>query len=311
VRIGPWLRIGGTTVVAAFIAWRVPVAALWSAFENLNTRWLWAALASVLAMLAVRWLKWHRLLAAGGVQAARSDSAKSLLGGFALSAVTPGRMGEIGRCLFVTDSDRPQVFLLNVLDRALDMWALATCAVASLVALAPRPYGVFALAVWLALLPIGIGLPRLVANLHELPWWGENFRERLRAAGQSLQTISSAPFTALATLSTSLDLLTFFFLLRAFHPVNFRAAVVTFPWIVAAGGLPISVSGLGPREGVAALLLARYAIPGATACAVSLLLFVFSGLLPALIGTFWLMVAPLRRRSPGWSENLETLVGRT
>jgi hypothetical protein len=62
---------------------------------------------------------------------------------------------------------------------------------------------------------------------------------------------------------------------------------------------------------VAALLLARYAIPGATACDVSLLLFVFSGLLPALIGTFWLMVAPLRRHSPGWSDNLETLVGRT
>jgi uncharacterized membrane protein YbhN (UPF0104 family) len=150
-----------------------------------------------------------------------------------------------------------------------------------------------------------------VANLHELPWWGENFRERLRAAGQSLQTITSAPFTALATLSTSLDLLTFFFLLRAFHAVNFRAALVTLPWIVAAGGLPISVSGLGPREGVAALLLARYAIPSATACDVSLLLFVFSGLLPALIGTFWLLAAPLHGRSPGWSENLETLVGRT
>jgi len=311
MRIGPWLRIGITSALVAFIAWRVPVAALWSALENLNTRWLWAALASVLAMLAARSFRWHRLLAAGGIQVARSDAVKSLLGGFALSAVTPGRTGELGRCLFVNDSDRPQGFLLNVLDRALDMWALATCAVAGLVALAPRPYGAFALAVWLALLPVGIGLPRLVANLHELPWWGENFRERLRAAGQSLQTISSAPFAALAMMSTSLDLLTFFFLLRALQPVSFRAALVTFPWIVLAGGLPISVGGVGPREGVAALLLARYAIPAATACDAALLLFVFSGLLPALIGTFWLMVAQLRRHSAGWSENLETMVGRT
>jgi len=87
-------------------------------------------------------------------------------------------------------------------------------------------------------------------------------------------------------------------------------AVVTFPWIVIAAGLPISVSGLGPREGVATLLLARYAIPSATACDVGLLLFAFSGLLPALIGGIWLAAAA-RQGHPRWSETLEALVERT
>jgi uncharacterized membrane protein YbhN (UPF0104 family) len=224
-----------------------------------------------------------------------SDSARSLLAGFALSLVTPGRLGELGRCLFVAESYRAPVFLLNTLDRALDMWALLTCAVASLMALAPRPYGVFGLGVWLALLPAALGLPNLVANLSSLPWWEEDFRQKLRLAGQTLRAVPTTAFAAWALVSTLLDLLTFFFLLRAFHHVSLRAALITFPWIVAAGGLPISLSGLGPREAAAALLLAPYAIPSAVACDVGLLQFAFSALLPALIGGIWLAAATVRK----------------
>jgi len=310
VRIGSWVRIGVSSAVVMFILWRVPLFTLASALEELNSRWLWAALASVLAMLAVRCYRWHRLLRAGGVRLARSDAAKSLLAGFTLSAITPGRIGELGRCLFVADAHRAPVLLLNILDRALDMWALATFSVASLMVLAPRPYGVFALGVWLALLPVALGLPNLIADLGGLPWWGQSFRERLRAARQTVLNIPTAPFAVWAVISTALDLLTFFFLLRAFHPASLVPAVVTFPWIVIAAGLPISVSGLGPREGVATLLLARYAIPSATACDVGLLLFAFSGLLPALIGGIWLAAAA-QQGCPRWSESLEALVART
>jgi uncharacterized membrane protein YbhN (UPF0104 family) len=81
---------------------------------------------------------------------------------------------------------------------------------------------------------------------------------------------------------------TFFCLLRAFTDVDPHAALVTFPWIVTVGGLPLSVGGLGLREGAAAMLLARYAIPSAVAVDAALLLHVFSGLLPAAAGALWL-----------------------
>jgi uncharacterized membrane protein YbhN (UPF0104 family) len=310
VRIGSWLRIGVSSAVVVFILWRVPLLTLASALNELNSRWLWAALASVLAMLTVRCYRWHLMLRAGGVPLGRSESVKSLLAGFTLSAVTPGRIGELGRCLFVPDAHRAPVLLLNILDRALDMWALATFSVASLMVLAPRPYGVFALGVWLALLPVALGLPNLIADLGGLPWWGQAFREKLRAARQTVLNIPTAPFAAWAVTSTALDMLTFSFLLRAFHPSSLLPAVVTFPWIVIAAGLPISVSGFGPREGVATLLLARYAIPSATACDVGLLMFAFSGLLPAFIGGIWLATTA-QHGHPRWSENLEALVERT
>jgi uncharacterized membrane protein YbhN (UPF0104 family) len=283
-----WLRIGLSTAIAAVILWRVPMAALGSAFRTVRVGWMLAALACVALMLLARWCRWHRLLAAGGYGLPAHDSARSLLGGFTLGAVAPGRLGELARCLFVGEAARPSALLLNILDRALDMWALASCMVVSLMALATRPYGVFALGVWLALLPVAMGLPAFVPSLARLRCWGGSFRTKLVAAAQSLSAIRTAPFAAWAFLSTALDLMTFFCLVRAFCPIDFRAALVTFPWIVAAGGLPISVGGLGPREGVAAMLLGRFGIPSAVAVDAALLLHVFSGLVPAAVGATWL-----------------------
>ena len=306
MRKGAWLRIGVSAAIAAFILWRVPMAALGSAFRTVRLGWIIAALAAVALMLVARWCRWHRLLAAGGQALPARDSARSLLGGFTLGAVAPGRLGELGRCLFVGEPARAIVLMLNVLDRALDMWALASCMVVSLMALAPRPYGVFALGVWLALLPVAMGLPALLPSLARLPWWGENFGKKLAACAQPLGAIRTAPFAAWAFLSTSLDLVTFFCLLRAFYDIDFQTALVTFPWIVTAGGLPLSVGGLGPREGVAAMLLARYGIPYAVALDAALLLHVFSGLIPAAAGAVWLVCsrAPVSRREVGKPESL-------
>jgi len=291
MRPGAWLRWGISAGVGAVILWRVPVGGLRSAFGGVDARWFLLAMGCVFAMLTARWIRWHRLLAAGGVQVSRRDSAQWLLGGFTLSVVTPGRIGEWGRCLFATPSDRPSVLLLNIVDRSLDMWALGSWGVIAAFAFKPRPYGVFALGVWLAFLPVAMCLPALVASLSGLGWWKSDLQEKLRDAARTVETIPSAPFAALALVSTALDMLTFYFLLCAFQPVPLKAVLATFPWIVMAGGLPVSVGGIGPREGVAAMLLAHYAVPSAVACDAGLLIFVFSALVPALVGGAWLLVS--------------------
>ncbi len=295
-----WLRIVITATLVILIVWRVPTTALRQAFADLQGHSLWPAFACALAMLAVRWIKWHQLLATVGSKDLPSHAGRSLFGGFALGVVAPGRLGEVGRCLFVPEQDRAPVLLVNILDRALDLWALITCAVASLFCLIPRPAALFAVGVWMACLPFLIGLPRLVSKLGGLAWWPEKWRTRLVAAGEPLARIRSGRFAALALLSTMLDLLVLFFALRGFQRVDFAVALATFPWLVMAGGLPISFSGLGAREGTAVLLLASYGIPAAAAVEAALVLFFLSALLPALIGFAWLLAG----RS--WHSSLAT-----
>ena len=295
MRFPRWLQVFGTLAVLTVVVWHIPIPKLLGAARTADVIWLLPALAVTLMMLTARHMKWHRLLRAAGLPISEIDSLRSLLCGFALSVPTPGRLGELGRCLFLPENVRAQVFQLNILERALDGWAVFTYAVASLMIVALRPFGIFAFAVWLALLPVFMGLPAILANLSKWKFLSASLRERLEMGSQGLKRVSALPFAGWALLTTSLDIVIFYFLLQAFHRTDFTTILVVFPWMTIAGGLPIAVGGVGVREGVAAFLLARRAVPGAAAIDAALFLFLFSAVLPAVTGGFWLLPRRLRR----------------
>jgi glycosyltransferase 2 family protein len=294
MRIPRWLQVLVTLALVTVVIWHIPVSKLLDAVHSGDLLWLLPALGATLAMLFVRHVKWHRLLRAAGLPITETDSLRSLLCGFALSVPTPGRVGELGRCLFLNESLRSQVFQLNILERVLDAWAVFTFAVVSLMVVRLRPFGIFAFAVWLALLPVFLGLPALLASLSEWRLWSKSFQRRLRSGSRALAGIHAAPFAGLALVTTSLDLVIFFFLVQTFHRTEFVTLLIVFPWMILAGGLPIAAGGIGPREGVAAFLLVKRAVPAAAAIDAALFLFVFSAVFPALAGGFWMMARRVR-----------------
>lgn len=310
MRIRTILRVGVSVGIAGIILWRVPLRELWSAVETLNVSPLLSAFLCVAAMLIVRFLKWHGLLEAGGLKTTPADAARSLFGGFTLSMLTPGRLGELGRSLFVAVPDRPSTILLNVLDRALDSWGLITFAVASFFMITPRPAAVFAVAVWLAFLPVMLGLPKLTAGVWRLRLWPQTLRAQLACAAESVAQVRTPLFALLSHVSTFLDMLAFFFVLRAFHRISFGAVLATFAWIVTAGGLPLALSGLGAREGAAALLLARFGVPTAAALESALLLYILSSVLPAIVGAVCIVACRERPKLTRLTSR-EVLVNRT
>jgi uncharacterized membrane protein YbhN (UPF0104 family) len=286
---------------------RIPARDLWTSLASARVEWLMAALSSTFAMLAVRSLKWHGLLRTAGASTSRQDSAKSLLAGFALAMATPGRMGEFGRWLFVPESRRGPILLLNILDRMFDSWALATAAVASLAVLRFRPYGIFAIGVWTATLPLVLGSPALVALIAEWPRARKLFPSP-KSAAATVASIRTPKYLALGCVTTALDALTMFCLLRALQPASPKVAFLAFPWIVLAGSLPVTVSGLGLREGAALWVLGHMAVPGAVAVNVALLLSACSNLLPATIGGVWLLVDRSRKsRQPGATDSPQAI----
>ena len=105
------------------------------------------------------------------------------------------------------------------------------------------------------------------------------------------------------------ELASFFFLLRAFSPTGFTTALATYPYIVLAGDLPVSFSGVGVREGAAALLLSPYAVPSGAAVDASLVWFLFAMLLPAALGALWLVAERVRsgmRKSDGVAPKVDS-----
>lgn len=68
---------------------------------QLQWPWLGASLALSLVLFFGRAWKWQRLIQTLDRTVSFRDSVKSYLGGMPLALVTPGRLGELSRCLFL------------------------------------------------------------------------------------------------------------------------------------------------------------------------------------------------------------------
>jgi hypothetical protein len=279
--------------VVGVTLWRVSFAELRAAFRNLDLKNLLLAVFCILALNALRAYKWHRLLAAVG-NFRLQQSLRTLLGGCVLGLITPGRVGELGRCIFVRQHERPQVAFLTLLDRALDLWALLTLVGASLFLVASSPAAVFGVAVWLALLPVVLGFPGLLVHLSTVVQRLRQFHGHLAKVACCLPPARMPRYAIMSLGAMWLELSTFFFLLRAFSPTGFATALATYPYIALAGDLPVSFGGVGVREGAAALLLSPYAVPPGAAVGAALLWFVFGILFPAVLGVAWLLAERLK-----------------
>ncbi len=78
----------------------------------------------------------------------------------------------------------------------------------------------------------------------------------------------------------------YFLMLSLGYTIAFDQIMIVTVFIWAAGLLPISISGLGVRENLAAFILSRYAVDSATAVGTSLFIFFINAIVPAIIGVF-------------------------
>jgi len=282
-----------------------------SIWQHLKPAWLLGALFTTVAMLAVRVTKWRLLLLEGRISSGYLESARSLLGAYALASVTPGRLGDFSRCMFTSSGGRTRVLAYTVADKLFDGLSALSFAVVSLFFLLPHLVAALGVAAWVGLIFFCTRGRKMLSRQDALP----AFLKWLHNAAQAAGRIRSGRLAALALFAGALDLCTLFFLLQAFHGAPLTVALAAYPWLVIAGGLPISLGGLGPREGLSVLLLALFSIPSHVAIGVSLVFFAFTAVLPAALGALWFAIEPPRFER-GWSDSLRktfhraTLPGR-
>ena len=80
----------------------------------------------------------------------------------------------------------------------------------------------------------------------------------------------------------------YYLLLNEVDSISLSATYHTSVYLWSAGMVPISVSGLGIREGLAVYFFKFYDVSAAHAVATSLFLFTINTIIPALIGVFYI-----------------------
>lgn len=246
-----------------------------------QANWTFLVIASILTLpfVLLKTLKWYYLLKTNHPQTPYTLALRSFLIGIGASLFTPARVGELAR-IVCFPGQRLEVFMLVVADKFIDMSVLLGVFLLSLVLLSPwlGLVGLCGVGCLWVLVYTGFSLTKSAKWISRKSWFVERFRLLCQLPRRLI-----AFNTCFACVCFGLMSLQFYLLLSSLESVGWQVGL-TLPIILVASSLPISIMGLGLREGAAALLLSRYGVSMESAVAAAFSLFVINALLPGLIG---------------------------
>lgn len=289
---GAKLLVGG--LVLALLIRSLRPGQLWQTLLTANITYLAAAALMLIPNLGIQIVKWRFLLRTANPAQTFASARDSLLIGYPLALVTPGRLGEIGRAFFVSGIDRKQTLKLAVLDK------LATALIITVAGAAGLCF-LFRESVTPALLlPLIGGLVGMLS----VPAFSSQ-------PGAAIRKFAGIPsFTKKDTfilfgasfLFYLIFVGQFLLLLLSFQPV---AIGTTVPAVAATffakTALPFAIGDLGIREGAAVFFLKRVAVDSAAAFNAAFALFLINIAIPTLLSLplfFKMKLDPTKRNAP-------------
>ena len=275
-----------TALALAYLALRIPIASLVEAFRTCDVRWVAAAAALVPLNLAFQAAKWRFVLRAGGLRAPWRDVWRSLMGGLALGALTPWRIGDLARGALLPGGNVAAAALLTVVDRTANFIALMLMGAIGALWLLE---GVPMVAVMATVVACGWGwrwpgpLVRTLRRMAALTRWGEptgraigllsgfTWRERQRLL------LWAVAFVAVWSVQ-------FLLLVRAWGPFDLALGALAVPaMFVVRALIPAPAGGFGVREALAVVFLGACGAAPISAALAATALFVLNVALPAVL----------------------------
>lgn len=281
-------KLLATACIIFIIVKKVDFAQIKTTFVQPDLFFLSLAAMLMLPNFGLKFLKWHYLLHTCSIRETFMDASKSYLAGLAMGIVTPARAGEVGRSLFLKNKERLKGSGVAIVDKVFDLIAIVLLSLYG-----ARIFISSASFVFLLMFVVGgIGVLLFSGSFHAvftglLPEGG---------VGNKVKQIFSVldHLSARVVLSNLLItivmffvvLLQCYFLVKTFYPqaVAFNSILFAYPLVIVANILPITIGGLGVREGVAVFTLSVFNIPGEVAVSATLYLFLINVVFPSLLG---------------------------
>ncbi|OVE78891.1 hypothetical protein BVY01_04205 [bacterium I07] len=266
-----------------------------------NPEFILLAFLMLLPNLYLQTIRWRFLLKSADYSAGWMEAFTSLLGGMVVGFITPGRIGEMGRSLFMRKGFRLQAVGLVFIDKLYAFVVIMLGGIIGMVIVLSTAVKQSAFIIW-PLCSIGI-LASCIGILIVLhPQWIRTFlynlslllpyRDKVKLLIGSIDRFSTRharKFLWLTILHYSIYILQFCFLAYAFQTFFWgHALIITASTFFAKTLLPISIGDLGVREGAAIYFFTRYGIDKVIAFNSAILLFAINILIPTLFGLVFL-----------------------
>lgn len=297
------LSVALSAGVLLIIVSRVSASDL-AAFRIADANALLLAAAIAPPILILKIIKWRLLLGALRVALRMSQVISSWLGGMAVSLLTPARLGELARIAYLPAGARGQAVGVVAVDRLTDVIVLAAFAVTSALLALQRP-DIAAIGLGIAL-ACALGLIALRAYAALLIRLTGSVRRIGPLVRNVLLGLTCIPVRrivgalALGGLTSALGIIQFGLIIQSMVPPSsidaLRVSAASFPLIVLSNLVPLSINGLGIREGTSVWLTQSYGVPALVAAAAAFLSFALNTLTPGLFGAFTMLLKVLRNR---------------
>ena len=254
-----------------YVVWYLEPASLWKAAGLVNGgQWLVCGIMSLLG-IAVQWLKWQRLARIKLPELSWTDGLYSLLGGSALGFMTPGRLGEVGRGIFL-GRERASLLVLAAVDKLSSV--VVTTVLGGIAAWILWP----SCRIWLAvsLFPVGI----------VLRWAWRRWNTRVEGV---LHRGDWGVVLCWSLLFNLLFMSQFYWLVRGNQGFNV-VLMLAIPAVFALKALlPVGFLDIGVREAAAVFVFTALHLEAQAAFVASVILFLTNVCLPAVLGGLWII----------------------
>lgn len=298
-------------LVISLLVHKISFAQLMTAFSQADAGFITAAVALLSVNILFQFLKWQLIVHRDHPKVKQRHILYSLFIGMALGLVTPGRLGDFARTLFVRNVDQAVLLALLLIDKLITLvvlYFIGIIGLAQFVAMNVHPFvwmSIFIMTIVLAVIFfILLAKPQVLRRLmahHDLLFSRHPAVDRFVSAIESVEP----PFIYQLLVWTILQTVTycsqFVLLIRAFHDTIsiVNSYLVVFAVMFTKSLLPISLGDLGVRESAAIFFLAQLNVPQAAAFNSSFLLFTINILLPSVLGLGLFLFKRQNRKSNG------------
>jgi hypothetical protein len=291
-----------TLGVIGYLIHKIELSDIWDALISAQHRYILIAAALIPLNLGLQYLKW-KTLAQLTVEARGKEIWLSLMGGLALGLLTPGRVGEYGRALFIQKPGWKSLVGLTLYDKFTSLVLLACIgfnSVAWFIADQKTiPAGIFILLNTLSLSILFLLLnPRILARmLYGLKGiWAKYPRVYELLCGiEHFKRWTASSVFGLAVLQITVYLSQFVLLILAFARVQLsHAYIASAATMLTKTALPIAIADLGIRESAAVFYFGQLGVSHAAAFNASLLLFSINVFIPSLVGVVMAFSSSIR-----------------
>ncbi len=263
------LKIAIGITLVAWILMQVDRDKFLEYFLTLQVRDLIGVILLSLVSLWVQYIRWKYLLNQYSNSFELRDLIPSFFAGFTFRLMIPGGHAELSKVFLLPGRKRGKIIAFGM-ERIFQTFLKIVLALAFLPIFFP------------GYLPVCVMLLILVLA-------GYLFFPKIPLLREYAEKETAYHSTFLVTALYSLGVylvmvLQYHILIVEQYQIDLMATGITVIYLWSAGVIPISISGLGVREGLAVYFFNFYGVPAAYALATSLFLFVLNAILPALIG---------------------------